>query len=130
MTDTVRIQTVDGWLVLTQDEYEAHLVRPVAAVTPAEPLLDADKLAAVLKIPVSWLEQAARDGRIPSLPFGRWRRFRRSDVEAAVTEGLRSPEPAENYGRGKHLRRASNGSLTKSERKTGSGGARTSPEVR
>ena len=49
-----------------------------------EPLLDADQLAAQLGIAASWLEQKAREGRIPSLMFGRWRRFRRSDVERAV----------------------------------------------
>lgn len=50
----------------------------------AEPLLDAEQLAAALSIPASWLEQAALTGKIPSLTFGRWRRFRRSEVEAAV----------------------------------------------
>ena len=47
-------------------------------------LLDAAQLAAALAVPVSWIEQAAREGRIPSLSFGRWRRFRRAEVEAAV----------------------------------------------
>jgi excisionase family DNA binding protein len=117
-TDTVQIPTPDGWLVLTSDEYERHLVRPLAPVTPPEPLMDADALAAVLKVPVSWIEQAAREGRIPSLQFGRWRRFKRSEVESAVTEGLRSPEPVENSVRGKQLRRASNGSLTDSRPRT------------
>jgi excisionase family DNA binding protein len=51
---------------------------------PPDPLLDAEQLAEVLRVPATWIEQAAREGRIPSLQFGRWRRFRRADVEAAV----------------------------------------------
>lgn len=51
---------------------------------PGEPLLDAEQLATALNIPVSWLERAALEGKIPSYQFGRWRRFRRSEVEAAV----------------------------------------------
>jgi len=54
-----------------------------------EALLDADQLAALLRVPATWIEQSAREGRIPCLQFGRWRRFRRSEVEAAV----RLPEP-------------------------------------
>lgn len=52
----------------------------------AEPLLDTEQLAAALNIPASWIERAALEGKIPSLQFGRWRRFRRSEVEAAVRE--------------------------------------------
>jgi excisionase family DNA binding protein len=81
-----------GVLALDREVFEAALVagselraanRPAQAVRD-EPLLDADQLAAVLSVPVSWIELAARQGRIPSLEFGRWRRFRRSEVEAAV----------------------------------------------
>lgn len=49
-----------------------------------EPLLDADQLGTLLGIPSTWIEQKAREGVIPSLEFGRWRRYRRSEVEAAV----------------------------------------------
>ena len=49
-----------------------------------EKLMDADELASHLGVAASWLEQAARQGRIPSLMFGRWRRFKRSEVERAV----------------------------------------------
>jgi excisionase family DNA binding protein len=52
-----------------------------------EPLLDAEQLSAALGIAVTWIEQKAREGVIPSLEFGRWRRFRRTEVEAAVRAG-------------------------------------------
>ena len=58
--------------------------RTAACSGPAEPLLDADQLAGQLGIAASWLEQKAREGRIPSLMFGRWRRFCRAEVESAV----------------------------------------------
>lgn len=81
-----------GTLALDAEAYRAALeeggrqAAPAAAGTsdPAEPLLSAEELAAALNIPVSWVDQAAREGRIPSYQFGRWRRFRRSEVEAAV----------------------------------------------
>jgi excisionase family DNA binding protein len=55
-----------------------------AQASDSEPLLEADELASVLKLPVTWIEQAAREHRIPSVQAGRWRRFRRSAVERAL----------------------------------------------
>ena len=81
-----------GTLALDREVYEAALSagRDVSAASGApgassnEPLVSAEELAASLGIPVTWIETAARQSRIPSLEFGRWRRFRRSEVEAAV----------------------------------------------
>lgn len=83
-----------GTLALDAETYRAALeegerqapsrAAGTPAGDPAEPLLDAEALGAILGIPASWLDQAAREGRIPSLQFGRWRRFKRSEVEAAV----------------------------------------------
>lgn len=81
-----------GTLALTDEAYRAALAEGsklgAAPVSPGaatdEPLMEAEQLAEVLKVPVTWLEQKAREGVIPSLEFGRWRRFRRSEVEAAV----------------------------------------------
>jgi excisionase family DNA binding protein len=79
-----------GTLALERDVYEQALTagRDVnAAVSAAqnnEPLFDSDELAQLLKVPATWIEQKAREGVIPSLEFGRWRRFRRSEVESAV----------------------------------------------
>lgn len=81
-----------GTLALDSETYRAALAEGArlgsssfkAASDVAEQLLDADELAALLHIPATWIEQKAREGAIPSLEFGRWRRFRRSEVEAAV----------------------------------------------
>jgi len=87
-------------LLLEAGAYRAALAQGAKfCATPAssgEPLLDSDQLGAALNLPPTWLEQKARERVIPSLEFGRWRRFRRSEVEAAVTERApaRSTTPA------------------------------------
>lgn len=79
-----------GTLALDQATYRAALAEGERLgelereADPGEPLLDTQQLAAALNIPVSWIETKALEGKIPSLMFGRWRRFRRSEVEAAV----------------------------------------------
>jgi excisionase family DNA binding protein len=80
-----------GTLALSREAFEVALAegsRAIAApatATDAEPLLDAEQLSAQLgNVPLTWIEAAGRDGRIPSIEFGRWRRFRRSAVEAAL----------------------------------------------
>lgn len=80
-----------GVLALEPETYRraladgAQLTGSAAAPLPGdEPLLDAEQLAEVLSLPVTWLETAARDGRIPSVRAGRWRRFSRRRVEAAL----------------------------------------------
>jgi excisionase family DNA binding protein len=97
MTDRLLVPLPDGqWLALPPDVFNEALeagaqlmgaTRPSAAATAAassaaEPLLDAEELSAALHVPVTWIEQAARELRIPSIEFGRWRRFKRSEVEA------------------------------------------------
>jgi len=82
-----RALALDGeayWAALAEGSKLCTSSLPPGAATN-EPLVDAGQLAALLNIPATWLEQAAREGRIPSLQFGRWRRFRRSDVELAVS---------------------------------------------
>ncbi len=93
MSDQVLIPVAGlGVLALDREVFDAALAagRALIAAPSAspsvtdEPLLDAVQLAAALNVPVTWVETAARQQRIPSQEFGRWRRFRRSDVEAAV----------------------------------------------
>src|SRR6516165_7426642 len=93
MADRVVLVLADGrTLAFDLEVYQSALVEGARlSGVPAspgeiasEPLLDAEQLAEQLAIPATWLEQKAREGVIPSLEFGRWRRFRRSEVEAAV----------------------------------------------
>jgi excisionase family DNA binding protein len=102
MMDRVLVPLPDGrWLALTPEVFREALeagavlgappATPGAATSHEEPLLEAEELAAILKLPVTWLEQAAREQRIPSIQAGRWRRFRRSAVERVLaTNGKHS----------------------------------------
>lgn len=91
MTDRVLIPLPGiGTLVLSDEAYKAALAAGAALASPSpatasdEPLLDAPQLAEALSIPVTWVEQKAREGLIPSIRAGRWRRFSRASVERAL----------------------------------------------
>ena len=80
-----------GTLSLEEETYRLALEEgakfnppPEPAEDPSERLLNSKQLAEVLQVPVTWIEQQAREGNIPSLPCGRRRRYRRSAVEAAI----------------------------------------------
>jgi excisionase family DNA binding protein len=45
-------------------------------------LLTPPEVAELLAVPVSWVYAAARSGRLPSIPIGRYRRF----SEAAIKD--------------------------------------------
>jgi hypothetical protein len=82
-----------GTLALSREAFDVALAEgskaigapATAAAADAENLLDAEQLSTQLgNVPITWIEAAGRDGRIPSIECGRWRRFRRSAVEAAL----------------------------------------------
>jgi excisionase family DNA binding protein len=82
-----------GMLALDEEIYRRALEEGAKLNPPSESskdtnerLLDSQQLADVLQVPVTWIEQQAREGNIPSLPFGRRRRYRRSAVEAAIKQ--------------------------------------------
>jgi excisionase family DNA binding protein len=45
-------------------------------------LLTADEVAELLNVPVSWVRESTRSGAMPCVELGRYKRYRRSDVEA------------------------------------------------
>jgi excisionase family DNA binding protein len=87
-----------GTLALSREAFDAALAEgskviaaPVTATAAdAAPLLDAEQLAQMLALPVTWIEQAAREEKIPSIRAGRWRRFSRSAVETALAANART----------------------------------------
>ena len=96
MSETVLVPVPGiGVLALAPDAFRAALAEgaQLAAVRSAEPaapaasevLLDSAQLAAALGVPATWVEQSAREGRIPSIRCGRYVRFSRAAVEAALT---------------------------------------------
>jgi excisionase family DNA binding protein len=75
--------------VLQAAQRGREFVRPVAeaapaAVTPDEPLLNAQEMATATNLPKSWIYQLAKGGKIPCIRTGKHVRFVRSAVIAAL----------------------------------------------
>jgi excisionase family DNA binding protein len=96
MADRVLVPLPNGrWLALDRETFDTALEAGAevmesgapsrSGAAGGEPLLDAGQLASALALPVTWVEQAAREHRIPSIQAGRWRRFSRSAVELALS---------------------------------------------
>lgn len=51
-----------------------------------EQLIDAQAVADLMLVPVSWVRDATRDGRLPCVRLGKYVRYRRSTVEAWLVE--------------------------------------------
>ena len=49
-------------------------------------LLVAAEVAELLAVKESWVREATRDGRLPHLRLGRYRRYRREDIERWLEE--------------------------------------------
>ena len=92
MADRVLVALPDGrWLSLAREVFDAALVEgtetigasPSFSATSAHELLvDASQAATQLGVTARWLEDCARAGIVPHHKFGRFLRFRVSDVAA------------------------------------------------
>jgi excisionase family DNA binding protein len=56
-------------------------------------LLTAAEVAELLSVPVSWVRESTRSGAMPHVELGRYRRYRREDVEAWLDERKRPGRP-------------------------------------
>jgi excisionase family DNA binding protein len=54
-------------------------------------LLTANEVAERLRVPPSWVYRAAREGDLPSVRCGRYRRFDEGDVERWIARQKESP---------------------------------------
>jgi excisionase family DNA binding protein len=61
-------------------------------------LLKADEVAELLGVPKSWVYEQSREGRIPTVTLGRYRRYRREAIEAWVTQVEAPARGARSYG--------------------------------
>ena len=52
----------------------------------SERLLTASEVAEFLAVKESWVREATRDGRLPHLRLGRYRRYRLGDIERWLEE--------------------------------------------
>jgi len=57
----------------------------------SERLLTAGEVADMLAVPVSWVREASRDGRLPHLQLGRYRRYQHTDIQAWLEEQKNGP---------------------------------------
>ena len=48
----------------------------------SERLLTAQEVADLLAVPLSWVREATRDGRLPHLRLGRYRRYQAAAIQA------------------------------------------------
>jgi len=81
----------------------ARLTLPPPVATQTEPLLTAEELAPVIKLPVHAVRDRARRGIIPSVPVGRYVRFQASAVIAALKGEV--PSRSTHPGAEKNLRK-------------------------
>jgi excisionase family DNA binding protein len=69
-----------------------------ARTVGVERLLTAAEVADLLAVPISWVREATRDGRIPHLRLGHYRRYRATSIESWLESQQTGPESA-NRGR-------------------------------
>jgi excisionase family DNA binding protein len=51
-----------------------------------ERLLTAHEVADLLAVPLSWVREATRDGRLPHLKLGRYRRYQAAAIHAWLAQ--------------------------------------------
>jgi excisionase family DNA binding protein len=56
-----------------------------------ERLLTAAEVAELLAVPLSWVREATREGRLPHLALGRYRRYQRAAIEAWLADQQAGP---------------------------------------
>ena len=56
----------------------------------ADRLLDAKQVAEMLGVPASWVYAQSRRGVLPTVELGRYKRYRRSAIEAWIVERERA----------------------------------------
>jgi excisionase family DNA binding protein len=66
------------------------------------PLLTADEVAARLRVPRTWVYRAAREGTLPSVQCGRYRRFDETDVDRWIGRQRSASANGEGAKRGHH----------------------------
>ena len=59
----------------------------------SERLLSAGEVGELLAVPESWVREATREGRIPYLALGRYRRYERAAIAAWLAERRGGPGP-------------------------------------
>jgi len=56
-------------------------------------LLTAQEVADLLAVPLSWVREATRSERLPYVALGRYRRYRRDQIDAWLAQQQAGPTP-------------------------------------
>ena len=56
-------------------------------------LLTAQEVADLLAVPLSWVREATRNERLPYVALGRYRRYRRDQIDAWLGQQQAGPTP-------------------------------------
>ena len=57
----------------------------------ADRLMNAGEVADLLQVRLSWVREATREGRLPHIALGRYRRYRRAEILAFIEDQRRGP---------------------------------------
>jgi hypothetical protein len=99
MSEVVLIEFCGEAFALTREQLDEARLRARELLPPAqapatqstEQMVDAARLAELVGVPQSWLEEQARRGRLPSLQLGKYRRFYLAEAIAALRKLGRAP---------------------------------------
>jgi predicted DNA-binding transcriptional regulator AlpA len=73
--------------LLTDDASVMPIRASDTAPSPADDrLLDAREVGAMLGVPATWVHTQSREGRLPTVHLGRYKRYRRSAIAAYIAE--------------------------------------------
>src|SRR4051812_3067589 len=67
-------------------EARAPLIQTRACVEMTSSLMTAGEVADLLGVPISWVYEQSRRGRIPTVSLGRYRRYRREAIDEWIVE--------------------------------------------
>lgn len=71
---------------MKRNEEQNHEEREAPPRFAGGPLLDAEEVGQMLGVPKSWVWEQSRNGRIPTVRLGRYRRYRREAIERWIEE--------------------------------------------
>ena len=57
----------------------------------ADRLMNAGEVADLLQVRLSWVREATREGRLPHIALGRYRRYRHAEILAFIEDQRRGP---------------------------------------
>jgi excisionase family DNA binding protein len=91
-----RLSAVEAWIAEVEQQplperRDGDMDAPTHTQDNRGPLMTAQEVGAMLGVPASWVYEQSRHGRIPTVPCGRYRRYRRAAIEAWIAKSEIDP---------------------------------------